>query len=102
MILRDFVVGGANHQYAAVGGTSPLWLRLDLDNQPHPSQSGPASREVPPEGYDQIIHFVGVRTESGQQVAAAVEQEFQVFTHTFHYGTPPDDWSFLRGDPKPF
>ncbi|MGB1585658.1 MAG: carboxypeptidase-like regulatory domain-containing protein [Thermoplasmatota archaeon] len=101
IIVRDFAPGGANHQYASSGGSDPVWLRIDCCD-PHPTQGGPHSLAIPPEGYDNIMHFTGVRTEDGQPAALAVEQEFEVFLHTFYYGIPPEGWSFLAGDSNPF
>ena len=101
IIVRDFAPGGANHQYASSGGPDPVWLRIDCCD-PHPTQGGPHSLAIPPEGYDNIMHFTGVRTEAGQPAAVAVEQEFEVFVHTFYYGIPPEGWSFMAGDSNPF
>ncbi len=101
LIIRDFAVGGGTHQFGEMEGTSPLWIRFDV-NEVHPTQGGGDPTMIPAEGYDQIIHFAGVRTASGDLVAAAVEQQFTVFSHTFYYGTPFDDWSFVNGDDMPF
>lgn len=101
IIVRDFAPGGANHQYAGAGGADPVVLRIDCCDK-HPSQGGPHSEKIPEEGYDNIIHFVGVRTESGQPAALAIEQEFEVFVHTFYYGIAPEGWSFIAGDENPF
>lgn len=99
--VRDFEPGGANHHYANAGGASPLLLRIDCCES-HPTQSGSESIAIPPEGYDNIIHFAGVRTEEGQFAALALEQAFEVFTNTFYYGIPPEGWSFINGSPNPF
>lgn len=101
LIVRDFVVGGGSHQFGEMEGESPLWMRFDV-NEVHPTQGGGDPTLIPAEGYDQIIHFAGVRTASGDLVAAAVEQQFTVFSHTFYFGTPSAEWSFLNGDEMPF
>ncbi len=101
LIMRDFVVGGGSHQFGAMEGTSPLWIRFDVGVE-HPSHSGGDPTMIPAEGYDQIIHFAGVRTAPGEFAAAAVEQEFTVFANTFYYGIPPAEWSFINGDQPPF
>lgn len=100
LIYRDFPVGGANHQYGAVSGPSPLHLRFEVGVK-HATQSGPASEMIPPEGYDEIIAFVGTRSD-GEPVALTLQQEFEMFLHTFYHGKPPEDWAFLAGDGNPF
>jgi hypothetical protein len=100
LIIRDSNVGGASHQFAAMEGASPLWVHLK-EGEVHPTNRDAPDR-VPTEGYADIIHFAGVRTPDGDVAAAAVEQKFSVFRHTFYYAAAPEDWSFLAGDDMPF
>lgn len=100
LIYRDFPVGGANHQYGAVAGPSPLHLRFEVGVR-HGTQSGSASEMIPAEGYDQIIAFVGTRADD-EPVSLTLQQEFEMFLHTFYHGKPPEGWSFLAGDGNPF
>lgn len=101
LIIRDFVVGGGSHQFAEMEGESPLHAHIK-EGEVHATQGGGEPTMIPSEGYDQIIHFAGVRTADGDVAAAAIEQKFEVFRHTFYYGNAPDEWSFINGDDMPF
>lgn len=87
----------STHWYGTFGGESPLLARFDCCGG-HPSNQN-APEGIPEEGLPNLLTFVNVR---GGGVQLAVEQDFEVFTHTFHNLAAPEDWSFIAGDEVPF
>ena len=83
--------------YAGTAGPSPLRHKMDMDpERTHPDW-------IPPEGLHDYLVFVNPSTAgSGLPAALVLEQRFELFSYTFYWGFPPEDWSFVRGDPKPF
>ena len=95
----------ATHWYASDAGENPVLIRMEQGEEHFDRQDQPSL--VPPEGLENMEFFAAVDTdgEAGppySTVAVTVEQEFEVFFHTFYYGKPPADWSFMAGHPKPF
>lgn len=91
---------GAAHQFGAAAGPSPVrWHALVGEEA-----DGAASQEptmIPPEGWKDLLVFSNVR--SGDQPAAVtVNQSFTIFQNNFYYGKPPETWSFVNGDERPF
>lgn len=86
----------ATHAYSRFDGPAPLRVQID-EGMPGPGGDEP----VPSEGLDDLIVFFSVRS-GDDPVAVSVNQEFEVFHHTFYYGDPPEGWSFLAGDELPF
>lgn len=90
----------ASHWFASGGGPSPYRMQIDV-GAAHPSHQGdPAA--IPPEGIPDLFAFVGVEPAEGDPAALALNQEFELFHHTFYFAPPPEGWSFVAGHPMPF
>ncbi len=87
----------STHWFASFGGQNPVIGRIDCCGGHPTNQNAPDG--IPPEGIPNLMTFVNVR---GGGVQLAVEQDFEVFTHTFHNLAAPEDWSFVNGDEPPF
>lgn len=92
----------ANDWYGQVGGDNPVLLQLDVD-EPHPTQGG-SEDNVAPEGRPDLYAFAGIQGDSALPVGVGIgfSQRFTIFQNNFYYGIPPEDWSFVNGDPMPF
>lgn len=88
------------HWFAEFEGGNPLRGQIDVGVE-HESASGMDPTAIPPEGLTQMSYFVSVRTD-GFTPGLAVNQKFTVYLTMFHYGIPPEGWSFVAGDPLPF
>lgn len=85
----------ASHFYGNEVSANPLYHRIDLGKEADGQNGDPAL--IPPEGTNEFFAFFNA---GGGQ--AAINQAFRHFQHTFYYGLPPDDWSFIAGHPLPF
>lgn len=96
-VTASFFDRTSSHSYTGEAGPAPLRMQIDVDqNLTHPDW-------IPPEGKEDFLLFINPSTAgSGQPVAVSVEQRFELFHHVFYYGTPPEDWSIIAGDEKPF
>lgn len=89
-----------SHWFAEFEGATPVRGQLDVGVQ-HESASGEDPTMVPAEGMTNMSFFVSVR-EDGLTPGIALNQQFTVYVTMFHYGRPPEGWSFVNGDPMPF
>lgn len=96
-VTASFFERTSSHRYTGEAGPAPLRMQIDMDrNRTHPDW-------IPPEGKEDFLLFINPSTSgSGQPVAVSIEQRFEMFHHVFYYGTPPEDWSIIAGDGKPF
>lgn len=90
----------ASHWFASDGGPNPFRLQIDV-GAAHPTHQGDPSM-IPAEGIPDLFAFVNVQEGEGELAAVALNQEFELFHHTFYYATAPPEWSFVAGDPLPF
>lgn len=90
----------ASHWYCSEAGTTPILLRMDLGVVCEDQQDDP--ERVPPEGMPNGHLFAAVDAPDGQFVAVTFSQQFTVYLHQFYYGSPPEGWSFVAGNPPPF
>lgn len=81
------------HWYASESQPNPLRMQVNV-GEPGPNQNEEPTL-IPPEGMNDLFVFFGAGD-------LAVNQRFQSFETHFHYGLPPDDWSFVNNDPMPF
>lgn len=91
----------ASHNYMSVGSTSPLRAELVLGVD-HENSNAVEPELLVPEGRPDLYYFVGVRQDQFPIPNVAINQQFEIFTHFFYYGIPPEGWSFIAGDPMPF
>ena len=89
------------HCFAELVGTSPARLQIDV-GVAHATNCGVAPTMIPAGGMDNMSYFVSVRSADGITPGLAINQKFTVYLTMFHYGRPPDGWSFVAGDPPPF
>lgn len=85
------------HYYGRAEGTNPQLLRFDV-GEVHSWNPGVEPEMIEPEGRNDLFSYAGVAGD----VAIGFSQSFTIFHHNFYYGRPPDDWSFVAGDPAPF
>jgi hypothetical protein len=90
----------ANHWYCQGSGAHPVLVRMELNVTCEQHQSDPD--QVPPEGLPNMHMFGASNAQEGQFASATFGQKFDVYTHLFYYGKPPEGWSFLAGDQPPF
>ncbi len=90
----------ASDWFASVDGLDPVLARLET-NVTHESQGGTPDK-IRPEGQNDLYTFGGIRAAEGQFIGAGFEQRFTIYQHNFYYGSPPDPWSFVKGDKPPF
>ena len=88
------------HWFAEFEGASPIRGQLDV-GVVHESASGEDPTKVPAEGMERMSYFVSVRPD-GDTPGLALNQRFTVYLTLFHYGRPPEGWSFVAGDELPF
>lgn len=100
LLVSYYSRASTSHYHGAREGTDPLHLRIDLGDD-----SVPGAREdpnpIPPEGTNELFIFFnsgGIPPGGG----LVINQAFRHFQHTFYYGIPPPDWSFIAGDNLPF
>lgn len=89
----------AGHWFGQVDGPNPLRLQLDvgvehesaayLDGQP---------TMVDANGTEELFVFYG----AGGFGSVVLNQQFRAFQTAFYYAVPPEGWSFVNGDPRPF
>lgn len=89
-----------SHWFAEFEGERPVWGQVDVGVE-HESASGEDPTQIPPEGMQDMSFFVSVR-EDGFTPGISLNQQFKVYVTMFHYGRPPEGWSFVNGDPMPF
>lgn len=87
----------AYHWYASFGGDNPVVARIDCC-EPHPSRQ--QADGIPEEGLPNLLTFANVRGSG--PFSLALQQDFQVITHTFYHLAAPEGWSFINGDEPPF
>lgn len=88
------------HWFAEFEGGSPIRGQIDVGVE-HESASGVDPEKIPEEGLQQMSYFVSVRPD-GFTPGLALNQRFTVYLTMFHYGLPPEGWSFVAGDSLPF
>lgn len=88
------------HFFAGLSAPNPMRLQVDLGEEPDGMQAQEGEPEmIGPEGRPDLFVFFN---NGGGPGSVTIQQPFQNFQTTFHYGLPPPDWSFVRGDPLPF
>lgn len=88
------------HWFAEFEGANPLRGQIDVGEE-HPTAGNVDPTEIPEEGLERMSYFVSVRPD-GETPGLALNQKFTVYLTMFHYGKPPEGWSFVAGDPLPF
>ena len=88
------------HWFAEFEGATPIRGQIDVGVE-HESAGSVDPTMIPAEGMTDMSFFVSVR-EDGDVPGIAYNQQFKVYVTMFHYGRPPDGWSFVAGDPMPF
>jgi hypothetical protein len=89
----------ASHWYCGGAGPDPILVRMEVNVTCEDQQSEP--EQVPPEGLPNM-HLFGATAASDAPASLTFSQSFSVYMNFFYYGKPPEDWSFIRGDPYPF
>ncbi len=81
------------HWYGNAVQANPLRMQIDV------GVAGPNQQEepelIPAEGMNDLFVFFGAGD-------LAVNQKFQSFQTNFYYAVPPEGWSFINNDPRPF
>lgn len=88
------------HQFAEFEGEAPIRGQIDVGVE-HETAGNVDPTMIPPEGMTDMSFFVSVR-EDEDLPGIAYNQQFKVYVTMFHYGRPPEGWSFVNGDPMPF
>ena len=88
------------HHFARLIGPSPLRGQIDVGVE-HETASGVDPTTIPPEGLVNMSYFVSVQ-QGDLGPGLAINQQFKLYLTMFHYGTPPEGWSIVNGDPLPF
>ncbi|HUR63371.1 MAG TPA: carboxypeptidase-like regulatory domain-containing protein [Candidatus Thermoplasmatota archaeon] len=102
VVSTDKATRDPAHSFANVASPSPMRFELDVGKQ-HETGADVEPTTVPAEGMGRMSYFVSVRRDAGSPAPGlALNQDFEVFVTQFYYGTPPDGWSFVKGDPYPF
>lgn len=89
----------ATHWYCGGVGPDPVLVRMEVGVVCDDQQDEPTM--VPPEGLPNM-HLFGATAASDAPASMTFSQSFSVYMNFFYYGKPPEDWSFIRGDPYPF
>lgn len=96
------------HCFAELEGSSPARLQIDV-GVAHETNCGVDPEAIPEEGMTDMSYFVSVRPPDDSTCVIlcappglAVNQRFTVYLTQFVYGLPPEGWSLVNGDPKPF
>lgn len=89
----------ASHWYCGAAGPAPVLVRMEVGVVCEDQQDEPEL--VPPEGLPNM-HLFAATSASTQPASVIWGQGFAVYMNFFYYGKPPEDWSFIRGDPHPF
>lgn len=87
----------ASHFYAGTSMANPLRLQVDVGVIAEGQNLEPEL--ILPEGQDDLFVFFN---DGGGPGSLTLNQRFQSFQTAFHYGLPPEGWSFVNGDPLPF
>ena len=88
------------HHFARLIGPSPLRGQIDVGVE-HETASGVDPTKIPAEGMTDMSYFVSVQ-QGDLGPGVAINQQFKLYLTMFHYGTPPEGWSIINGDPLPF
>ena len=94
-ILSFFNRTDTGHWWAEGEGPSPIRIQVDVGAEGPGAQN--ADEPIPPEGMDDLFVIFGAGSTD-----FAVNQPFSFFQTNFYYAIPPEDWSFVNGDPLPF
>lgn len=88
----------AVHRYGGAGGPNPVRLKLDTGVEHGSAQQGASDHTIVPEnGTEELFTFFSANSGS-----VTVNQQFKAFQTTFYYIIPPEEWSFVNGDPPPY
>ncbi len=87
--------------YGKMGGPPPNVILRFETGETAPGQQG-CCDVIPPEGVKDLYPWAGIQDYGDVPVAVGFEQRFHIYQHTFFYGKPPPDWSFVAGDKPPF
>jgi hypothetical protein len=90
----------ATHWYCGGASADPVLVRMDVGVVCEDQQDEPEL--VPPEGLPNMHLFAATNAPPGQPASVAFNQGFTVFINVFHFGTPPEGWSFIAGSDFPF
>jgi hypothetical protein len=90
----------ASHWYCQGAGAHPVLVRMEQNVTCENQQSEP--EQVPPEGLPNMHMFGASNAQAGMPASMTFGQKFDVYSHLFYYGKPPEGWSFLAGDIPPF
>lgn len=93
----------STHWFASHGSKAPLRMEM-VQGVPHAGASFAEPVLIAPEGIPNMLTFMNAAVPPGEQpsVAVVVQQDFEVILTTFIWGHPPEGWSFMAGDERPF
>lgn len=88
----------AGHWFGSENGPNPLRMQLDVGVE-HDSASyaDDQPKIIPENGTEELFVFFGAGSGS-----VVLQQQFKAFQTTFYYAIPPEGWSFVNNDPRPF
>jgi hypothetical protein len=89
-----------SHWFGNFESGTPMREQIDVGVK-HPTAADTEPVMIPPEGMTDMSFFVSVRGD-GLTPGISVNQKFECWVTMFHYGLPPEGWSFVNGDPMPF
>jgi hypothetical protein len=98
-MLLSYYGRTASEWFGNTEGARPLLLRFEVGEK-HPSSQGTERPMVEPEGAQDLMILASVKGEN--DVGVNVNQDFTIVQTNFYNAKPPEDWSFVRGDPMPF
>lgn len=98
LVVSYFSRPDAIHRYGGAGGESPVRLQLDTGVEHESAEKGAADHTiVPSNGTEELFTFFSANAGS-----VTVNQQFKVYQTIFYYAVPPEGWSLVNGDPRPF
>jgi hypothetical protein len=88
----------ASHWYGSQGGPNPVWMQIDVGVEHDTAQLGAGdSTLIPANGTQELFTFFSAASGN-----LAVNQAFRHFQTIWYYSIPPEGWSFVNGDVRPF
>lgn len=88
----------AAHWYGTEGGPNPVWLKIDTGVEHESAQLGGGDSTIlPANGTNELFTFFSAASGN-----LAINQGFRHFQTIWYYAIPPEDWSFVNGDTRPF